>query len=106
MRIYDDEETTSSCFSVLKGVGQGCAMSPYFFGIFSELIMREVLEFFKDGMRIEAGELLYYFNRNFTAGTTVQGLVSRSCIGLLINIGKTKTVVTAGAECDVNIDDS
>jgi len=50
--------TLSEWFCIKKGVRQGCVLSPYFFNILPEMVMRETLDGFKGGLQIggEGGE--------------------------------------------------
>jgi len=41
---------TSNWFSVLKGVRQGCLLSPYLFNIMAELLMRVALDGYEGGV--------------------------------------------------------
>ena len=44
--------TLSEWFRVKKGVRQGCVLSPYLFNILAEMVMRETLGGFQDGLQI------------------------------------------------------
>ena len=45
--------TLSEWFRVKKGVQQGCVLSPYFFNILAEMVMRETLDGFKVDYKLE-----------------------------------------------------
>jgi len=44
--------TLSECFRVIKGVRQGCVLSPYLFNIIADMVMRETLDGYTGGLQI------------------------------------------------------
>jgi len=92
----------SEWFAILKGLRQGCNLSPYLFNILAEALMRLVLEDFDGGFRI-GGSLvtnLKYADDNVLATSSqeeLQELTERlhrraSEFGMRINVRKTKVM--------------
>ena len=93
---------TSNWFTVLKGVRQGCLLSPYLFNIMAELLMRVALDGYEGGFRV-GGRLIN--NLRFaddivlvaSSEAELQELVTRlygaaSDMGMRINAKKTEVM--------------
>ena len=93
---------TSEWFAVLRGVRQGCTLSPYVFNIMCELLMRLALNGYDGGFRI-GGRLvtnLRYADDIVLIASTreeLQELVNRVhnaavTVGMRLNVKKTETI--------------
>jgi len=105
--------TLSEWFPVKKGVRQGCVLSPYLFNILAEMVMRETFDGFQGGLQIRGRMItnLCYANDIILLATSeaeLQELVDRldrvsRRYSLLINIDKTKVMVSDGIACCILI---
>jgi len=100
-------------FHVKKGVRKGCVLSLYLFNILVEMVMRETLDGFQDGLQIGVQivtNLRYADDINLlaTSGAELQELVDRldrvsRKYSLLINVDKTKVMANNGIACRILI---
>jgi len=103
----------SQWFPVKKRVRQGCVLSPYLFNILAEMVMRETLGGFQDGLQI-GGRMIT--NRRYAddiilwqigARTTGVGGSSRpsqlQIQPIFISIDKTKVMASDGIACRILI---
>ena len=109
-KLYEDQESAvkttngdTEWFSIGRGLRQGCVLSPSFFNIYSEEIMREALEGFEGGVKFGGTRIS---NLRYADDTTLicssrkdlMDLLHRVKIasekkGLLLNTKKTKIMV-------------
>ena len=92
-------------FEIEQGVRQGCILSPYFFNVFSEMIVREALEGFEGSIKIGGRmvtDLRYADDTALLAGSRegLQRLTDRvnragARVGLRFNVRKTKIMVVS-----------
>lgn len=102
------ENGNSDLFSIEKGVRQGCILFPDWFNIYAELIMRNALADFNDGIVI-SGNLIN--NLRYADDTTHITTSCESCeeilnkvkaasekVGLYLNVKKTKIMIIGSDE--------
>ena len=109
-KMYEDQESavrTSSgdteWFAIGRGLRQGCILSPSFFNVYAEDIMRDALEGFQGGVKIGGVKLtnLRYADDTTLVCSSRQELMDLLCRvkdasekkGLLLNTKKTKIMV-------------
>jgi len=106
--------TLSEWFRVKKGVSSRlCPLDPYLFNILAEMVMKETLDGFQNGLQIGGRMItnLRYADDIIlwaTSGAELQELVDRldrvsRKYSLLINVDKTKVMVSDGIACRVLI---
>ena len=106
--------TLSERFHVKKGVRHGCVLSPYLFNTLAEMLMRETLDIFQDGLQI-GGRMITnvrYADDIILLATSeaeLQELVDRldgasRKYSLLINVDdETKVMASDGIACHILI---
>src|SRR6218665_606561 len=107
--------TMSTEFRIRRGVRQGCVLSPTLFNIVAEMVIRETLEGYEGGVQI-GGRLitnLRYADDIILIANTVEELQTLTRrlneagrkFGLQIKTSKTKGMTTAGATCQIRINE-
>jgi len=93
---------TCNWFTVLKGVRQGCLLSPYLFNIMAELLMRVALDGYEGGFRVGgrlinnlryADDIVLVASSEAEFQELVTGLYgAASDMGMRINVKKTQVM--------------
>jgi len=103
----------SELFAVLKGLRQGCNLSPYLFNIMAEILMRLVLENFEGGFHIGGVRVtnLQYaddFALATSSNAELQKLVTRLNekareLGMRVNVKKTKVMKVSDDQTPIQV---
>jgi len=116
-KLYQDQESTvrtangvTEWFSIGRGLRQGCILSPSFFNVYSEEIMREALEGFEGGVKFGGSKInnLRYADDTTLICSSRKELMDILCRvkraserkGLLLNTKKTKIMVVDKDDTD------